>query len=288
MNEILTIVESVREPLLPIAVLLVIAGLLFAFFGRKIFDLLLFLMGGSLVAGMFIIFFQRATLPWQILLGILGFIIGGFATVYLFYLLIFGVGASIGAFVGIILFHGGNVWADIGILIVAVIFGAIAVAIFQLMLAISTAITGGYVAVIGIYIVTGDRGLATLLGVIIPIVGAIFQIFVLDAFAEYLGKATGKTLAGLVSLPFKGSTRKPKGKLIKARIRKEGSKTKCTLCEKAIGDSYFTCRNCGAIFCTNDQCIQQRRNLDQCPKCDMPLRLNYHHPYGSQRPEYVA
>jgi len=73
--------------------------------------------------------------------------------------------------------------------------------------------------------------------------------------------------------------------------RKEGDRTQiatpthpkdahvCALCSKAVQTPpFWSCRSCGARFCTGDQCSKNRRNLRECPKCGMSLRLNYHSP----------
>lgn len=217
LDEIFKLISSVRQILLPIGIFLVIGGLLFAFFGRKIFDFLLFLIGGSLVAGAVIIFIgPRAGLPETITLGFVGFVAGGILTYYIFYLLIFGIGASVGTLMGILIMQGdvSNFWAGIVVLAIASIFGAIAVMIFQITLAISTAITGAYIVSIGMFILTGNSGLATTFGTISAFAGAFFQIFLLETFAESFEKAIGSTFDGLVlQLPFgKRAKRKTKVK----------------------------------------------------------------------------
>jgi len=211
LDEIFKGISAVRQTLLPIGIVLVIGGLLFAFFGRKIFNFLLFLIGGSLAAGAVALYFGVVGIPPAgpiavVLLAIGAFVLGGFLFYFVFYLFIFSIGASVGTLLSLFILKGdvSSLWAVILTLILACVFGGIAMVIFQITLAISSAITGAYVTSIGLFILTGNREDAMVFGVIFAIAGALFQIFLLDAFAESFNRASGNAFDGLLSrLPFR-------------------------------------------------------------------------------------
>lgn len=49
----------------------------------------------------------------------------------------------------------------------------------------------------------------------------------------------------------------------------------CTFCGAEIYGSYYACPHCNAVFCANDDCIQQRQGVVECPKCGKSLKEGY-------------
>ena len=107
LNELFKTISNVRGALLPLGLALLICGFLMAFFGKDIFNALLFFAGGFLVGGGILLLFSLRggiTLS-SIAFAIVGFVGGGVLIYFVFYSLIFLVGSSIGGVVGLLIFQ---------------------------------------------------------------------------------------------------------------------------------------------------------------------------------------
>jgi hypothetical protein len=132
----------------PAVVILMAAGLLFCFFGYRIFMLTLGVMGfvlGAFVASGFACGSTDSTIV-HILAGLCGGIAGSVLMVVFYFVGIFIFGAALGAAVGAAVYP-----ALIVVLLFAVVFGVLAVVFQRALVVVATALDGAGLVVAGIF-----------------------------------------------------------------------------------------------------------------------------------------
>jgi hypothetical protein len=149
------------------APLAVAVGILICFWGYRLLKLTLGVMG----------FIAGATGGWAVGLSlapgnngialvcaIIGGVIGAALCIWLFFLGIFLLGASAGAIVATALFSAaGNQPQPILVLLLAIVFGVIALVMQKLMIVVSTAFIGSYLITAGIvHLLTGAKDVSAL------------------------------------------------------------------------------------------------------------------------------
>jgi hypothetical protein len=136
------------------ALVAIVAGILICFWGYRMLKVTLGIMGAIIGAsGGWALGLSLAPGNSVIALvcAVLGAIVGAGLCIWLFFLGIFLLGASAGTAVATALFHGvGQQPAPLVVLIVAVVFGVVAILVQKFMIVISTAFSGSYLLVAGI------------------------------------------------------------------------------------------------------------------------------------------
>lgn len=155
------------------AILIAIGGIL-AFFGSKIFHAVIFLLGGILLGGILATatYVVSGNLGVAILLGIIGFVVGGVIALMAYYIVLFIIGAIIGLLLAMYLFPDNSSTQGI----FAVVFGAIFIIIFEFLIILATAIQGGSTVSLGVLILGGGFGAAAGVGILVMVVGFLFQL----------------------------------------------------------------------------------------------------------------
>lgn len=152
--------------------LLVLVGVFYCFFGRELFDLFNFFIGGFIGLGL-----VEATVSASggalVLLAIFSFLIGGLFGFFLPYLLIGVIGFSLGVF----LMSGAS---PLLALILGVAISAVAILLFRFLLPILTSLVGGVLTSMAVYGWTGHEGISLIIGLVLFSMGAMFQSLELD------------------------------------------------------------------------------------------------------------
>ena len=156
------------------AIPLIAVGLLFAFFGKRIFRVLIFLAGGvALGAGLALVL--RA-LGYDTLFvmgaGALGFIVGGFIALFLLRLAVFFIGAYVGYVIGVRFFPGNM----LAILIVVIAAGLLFIVLYRVVLAVFTAVTGGALVGAGMLLLGIDHYIVAVVTLVVMLLGVLFQL----------------------------------------------------------------------------------------------------------------
>ena len=156
------------------AIPLIAVGLLFAFFGTKIFRALIFLAGGvALGAGLALVL--RA-LGYDTLIvigaGALGFIVGGFIALFLLRLAIFFIGAYIGYVIGVRFFPGNT----LAILVAVIAAGLLFMLLYRVVLAVFTAVIGGALVGAGMLLLGIDHYIVAVAALAVILLGVAYQL----------------------------------------------------------------------------------------------------------------
>src|SRR5436190_13791305 len=142
------------------APLAVVAGLLICFFGYRILKLTLAIIGfiGGAAGGWALaLSFAPGNNAIGLVCAVIAGALGGALCVWLFFFGVFVLGAGTGAIVGAALFSvSGNQPQPILLLVLAGLFGVIAVVVQKFMIILSTAFSGSYLVAAGIlHLLTG-------------------------------------------------------------------------------------------------------------------------------------
>jgi hypothetical protein len=138
-------------------------GVVYCFFGYRIFKVILgilgFILGASIAARIVLDMFGGERVL-TILAGLLGGVIGAVLMIVLYFVGVFLLGAWLGSLLGVLLTGGGGGTVEtVIILALAVIGGIVAVMLQKLMIIISTALSGSWGIVSGIFhFLGGDLG----------------------------------------------------------------------------------------------------------------------------------
>lgn len=155
--------EFSRGALYLIALASIGLGVVYCFFGYRIFRVLLgilgFILGASAAAAVALDIFGRAPVI-VILAGLVGGIIGATLLVVLYFVGIFLLGAWLGSLLGVLLTGGGRSTVQIVIILVLAIIGGVAAVVLQKwMIILSTALSGAWAIVSGVlHLVGGAPG----------------------------------------------------------------------------------------------------------------------------------
>jgi hypothetical protein len=146
--------EFSREALHLIALASIGLGVVYCFFGYRIFRILLgilgFILGAQVAIEMAFHLFGRGQVV-AILAGLVGGIIGAVLMAILYFVGIFLLGVWLGSLLGILLTGGGgSILETVIILVLAVIGGIAAVVLQRLMIILSTSLSGSWGIVSGI------------------------------------------------------------------------------------------------------------------------------------------
>jgi len=158
------------------AVPIIAVGLLFAFFGSKIFRALIFLAGG-VVLGAGLALVLRA-LGYDALIvvgaGALGFLVGGFIALFLLRVAIFFIGTYVGYIIGARLFPGNL----IAVAVAAIVAGLVFVLLYRVVLAVFTAVLGGALVAAGLYLLRIEHFIVAIAALAVVVSGVAFQLLV--------------------------------------------------------------------------------------------------------------
>ena len=151
--------ELGREALYLIALVSIGLGVVYCFFGYRIFRIILgilgFIGGASVAAAVAFDIFGREQVV-LIVAGLVGGIIGAVLMVVLYFIGIFLLGAWLGSLLGVLLTSGGeSTVATVIILVLAVIGGIVALMLQKLMIILSTALSGAWAIVSGVFHLVG-------------------------------------------------------------------------------------------------------------------------------------
>jgi len=151
--------ELGREALYLIALASIGLGVVYCFFGYRIFRIILgilgFIGGASVAAAVAFDIFGREQVV-LIVAGLVGGIIGAVLMVVLYFIGIFLLGAWLGSLLGVLLTSGGeSTVATVIILVLAVIGGIVALMLQKLMIILSTALSGAWAIVSGVFHLVG-------------------------------------------------------------------------------------------------------------------------------------
>ena len=131
------------------------AGILICFWGYRILKITLGIMGfiggasGGWAVGLSLASGNNGV---ALVCAVIGGVIGAVLCVWLFFLGIFLLGASAGAIVGAAFFHAAHQQPQpILLLVLAVVFGVIALVMQKFMIIVSTAFSGSYLVIAGIF-----------------------------------------------------------------------------------------------------------------------------------------
>jgi hypothetical protein len=136
-------------------------GVVYCFFGYRMFKVILgilgFVSGAYLVAAIAFNLLGREQAVLVISAGLVGGIIGAVLVVAFYFIGIFLLGAWLGSLLGILLTGGGeSTVATVILLVLAVIGGIVALTLQKLMIVISTALSGAWAIVSGVIHFLGD------------------------------------------------------------------------------------------------------------------------------------
>lgn len=161
------LISNLHEILLALPIIFLIVGLAYCFFGREIFDIVNFLIGGFIALG-FAVSLSGSTGIEMILISIIAFLAGGFIGFFVPYLLVGIVGFSIGA--GLLVS-----FSPLLGLISGIVLAVIAVLLFRFFLPFLTALVGGSLAAYAVFVWTGSEPVSAVVGIVLIVVGTIFQ-----------------------------------------------------------------------------------------------------------------
>lgn len=147
--------EFSRETLYLIALASIGLGVVYCFFGYRVFKIILgilgFILGASAAVAIAFNLFGRGQVV-AILAGLVGGIVGAVLMVVLYFVGIFLLGAWLGSLLGVLLTGGGGRPIETAvILVLAVIGGVVAVMLQKFMIILSTALSGAWAIVSGIF-----------------------------------------------------------------------------------------------------------------------------------------
>ncbi len=139
-------------------------GVVYCFFGYRIFKIILgilgFILGASVAAEIALGMFGRGQQIIVILAGLMGGVIGAVLMVALYFVGVFLLGAWLGSLLGVLLTGGGRGTLEtIIVLVLAVAGGVIALVLQKWMIIISTSLSGAWGIVSGVLqFITGGFG----------------------------------------------------------------------------------------------------------------------------------
>lgn len=161
------LLSNLHEIILAFPIIFLALGALYCFFGREIFDIVNFLIGGFIALG-FAVSLSGFSGIGMILISVVAFIIGGLIGFFVPYLFVAIVGFSIGLglLVGFSPLLG---------LIAGIILAVAAVLLFRFFLPVLTALLGGSLAAYAIFDWTGSETVSLVVGVVLAVAGAVYQ-----------------------------------------------------------------------------------------------------------------
>ncbi len=148
-------------------------GILYSFFGKEIFDILNFTIGGAISAG-FVYFNGLAIGPGMYFLLILTFLISGAVAYFAPYLLVSVIGFVFGA--GLLFSYSGFLAVIFGIIIAAA-----AIFLLRFLLPVVTALVGGLLGGIAAFVLFGFPEAFFITTFCLSIGGTIFQLLRADS-----------------------------------------------------------------------------------------------------------
>ncbi len=164
---LMEMISDLNELIIAFPIIFLILGVLYSFYGKRLFDIFNFLIGGFLALGFMYSYFPSSGILLIIIL-IGSFLIGGVIGFFAPYLWIGIVGFALGT--GLLIGLSPPLAIVLGIL-----FAAIAVVLFRLLLPAMTALIGGILAGTAVFQLTGSREASLIIGAILFIAGTIFQ-----------------------------------------------------------------------------------------------------------------
>lgn len=161
------LLSNLHDIVLAFPIIFLVVGVIYCFFGREIFDIVNFLIGGLVALG-FAVSLSGLSEIGMILISIIAFLVGGLIGFFAPYLFVGIVGFSIG--VGLLVS-----FSPLFGLISGIVLAVIAVLLFRFFLPFLTALVGGSLATYAVFSWTGSEPVSVGVGIVLIIVGTIFQ-----------------------------------------------------------------------------------------------------------------
>lgn len=166
------------------AAIAILIGILFCFFGYRLFKIVLGIAGfiwGALLVASVVFGLTHSTLA-AVLAGLAGGIVFALLAVFLYYVGVFILGTYLGAAVGIFVLAIFGVMTPVWVILILAILGGVLAVIFQrFMIVLSTAFVGAWAVVFGIfYLIPKTKGgaytyIALAAWIVLGVIGMLVQ-----------------------------------------------------------------------------------------------------------------
>ncbi len=205
MSMYLAIYREISAIFVPLGIVLLLWGLANAFFGYKIFKVVLAITGfftGMLllptVVGLFLFFStdisEGSSIALIVLLGLVGGVIGAVLAVLLYKVGVFFSVGMMGFIVFFVIVQ--QVWPA---LVLGIICGIVGVILDKYVIIVSTGLSGGSLAGVGVGMITGNFGAFLIaIGLIFGICGIVFQVWMERRKPAAVAAAVGAAAAAPV------------------------------------------------------------------------------------------
>ena len=157
-----------------------ILGIMYSFFGKELFGILNFAIGGSIAAG-FVYYNEIAIESEMYILLILAFLIFGAVAYFAPYLLVAAVGFIFG--MGLLLPYS----EFLGVLF-GIILAAVAIVLLRFLLPVVTAVIGGIIGGVAAFSLTGFDESFFIITFVLSVGGSIFQLLRSDSNLKRLSR----------------------------------------------------------------------------------------------------
>lgn len=166
------LLSNLHDIVLAFPIIFLAVGLVYCFFGRKIFDIVNFLTGGLIALG-FVVSLASLSGIEMVLISIIAFLAGGLIGFFAPYLFVGIVGFSIG--VGLLVS-----FSPLLGLLSGIVLAVAAILLFRFFLPFLTALVGGSLAAYAIFAWTNSEMISIIVGIVLIVIGTIFQYTYLE------------------------------------------------------------------------------------------------------------
>lgn len=161
------LLSNLHEIVIAFPIIFLILGLAYCFYGREIFDIANFLVGGLIAIG-FAVSLSGSMNIGMIFVSIIAFLIGGLIGFFVPYLLVGIVGFTVG--LGLFIAFSPMIG-----LISGIIVAVGAVLLFRFFLPLLTALLGGSLTAYAVFEWTGSEPISIVVGIVLILTGTIYQ-----------------------------------------------------------------------------------------------------------------
>lgn len=168
-----SIISNLHDVVLLFPVVILIIGLFYCFLGKKLFDVVNFLVGGLVALGV-VLGLSGLSGPPLYISSLAAFLVGGIIGFFLPYLVIGLVGFSIGV---ALLASLSTVLAFLG----GIIFAVLLIALFVFFLPLLTTFFGATISAYAILELTGSELISIVAGIFLFVSGVLYQYFYADS-----------------------------------------------------------------------------------------------------------
>lgn len=161
------LLSNLHEIVLAFPIIFLVLGVLYCFFGRRVFDIINFFIGGFVSVG-FAVGLSGLSGIGMILISIVSFLVGGLIGFLFPYLFVGIVGFSIG--LGLLVS-----FSPLFGLLAGILVAVVAVLLFRFFLPILTALVGGSLVAYALFDWTGSEPISLVVGIVLIVTGTIYQ-----------------------------------------------------------------------------------------------------------------